>query len=473
MDLYVKRHDGTAATCDDFVAAMQDASGVDLSQFKLWYSTAGTPVIEVNEVWDADAARLTVNLSQHTPDTAGQKNKPALHIPLKLGLLDRSGAAIPLTQGRVEGDSTVLDFNQRSMSFEFDNLNSRPVVSMLRGFSAPVKMVHDTDDSTLAFLMANDPDSFNRWEAGQRLAQRLIEACLAGKQEDSDLEAAIENFSKAIADSIEDTALEPAFVAEVLSLPTLDTLAENQSVIDVVALERARQRVVKGVARSNQAILENLAADKANGKTADAMSALAMGQRRLRNTALALLANLDKQQYSPLLAEQYAAADNMTDRLAALRTLCHGDSEQRTAALADFHKRFSSKRLVIDKWFSVQAGARRTQIMEDVLSLARHPDFEMNNPNRARSLIGGFVFGNPIGFHSPDGSGYRWAADQVLALDKTNPQIAASLVSPLGMWRRFEASSSALMKQELQRIRDSGSLSSDVFELVSKSLVAL
>lgn len=476
MDLYVKRHDGTAATCDDFVAAIADASGTDLSQFKRWYSTAGTPELTVSDVWDAEAGTLTLHISQHTPDTSGQNDKPALHIPLKLGLLDRGGAAMPVTVGRVNGDSTVLDVTERSQTFMFDGLSSRPIVSLLRGFSAPVKLKQQSDDDTLAFLMANDTDAFNRWEAGQRLAQRLIEASMDDATVAGDHARAIQRFAEAVGKSLEDESLEPAFRAEVLCLPTLDTLAEDQAVIDIPALQAARQEILLAVVGANQAALESLvdaSSDRQDaGGSDDVLSAYAMGKRRLENIALSLLTNFNAERFTPLLAERYSMADNMTDRLAALQALSHGDSSERVVALEDFHQRFVSKRLVIDKWFSVQASAFRTLIVDDVLTLSAHPDFELSNPNRARSLIAVFAIGNPVGFHGRDGRGYRWVADQVLALDKTNPMTAARLVGSLGRWRRFEPVASQLMQLELLRIRDSGPLSKDVFELVSKSLDA-
>ncbi|ASJ76689.1 aminopeptidase N [Granulosicoccus antarcticus] len=477
MDVYVERHDGTATTCDAFVDAMQTVADVDLTQFRRWYSTAGTPEVRVSEEYDSQNARFHLTLSQSCPDTPGQSDKLPLHIPVVMGLLDQQGNSLSLSNGRalaaaVDSSQTdaqrgvLLDLTEASQTFTFEGVDAAPVVSLLRGFSAPVKLVHDVTDETLAFLMANDPDTFNRWEAGQRLATRLILGVLQEGRINADTLASL---GQAWGLILADDSLDMAFKAEALSLPTIDTLEGSLEQVDYQALIAAHAMVSTALAEKHAEALCVLVTETRQAGVA-LLDPAAMSGRKLANTALALLTWLPESLWGPLAAAQYAAADNMTDRIAALAALCHGDSAARQDCLDDFHAKAIGNRLVMDKWFAVQATSRRSSIVEDVAALLQHADFEAGNPNRLRSLVASFALNNPGGFHAANGQGYRFLADQVIALDSRNPQVAARLVSPLGHWKRLAGPARDLMRQELVRIRDSGPLSPDVFELVSKAL---
>jgi len=466
MALYVERHDGTAATCDDFVDAMEAAGGVDLAQFRRWYSTAGTPELVVDEHHDAARQRLTLTVRQHLPDTPGRDDKPPLHIPLHVGLLDASGTDLPLSIGRpVASGGTVLDVCDAEQQFVFENVVAPPIVSLLRGFSAPVRLHQELDDATLAFLMANDTDRFNRWEAGQRLATRVIDRLEAGG-------ALVDTLGDTLPEAwlacLQDETLEPAFRAEVLQLPSLDTLAEQRKVIDIHALDAARKQLQRGLAERCRP--ELLALASVPSMPMDPARPASFGERRLANAALALLGSLDDDAIEPLAVSRFLEAQNMTDRIAALQLLCHGTSAARDDALASFHENWQAHRLVIDKWYAVQAMSERTAVIDDVLALSQSAGFELNNPNRVRALIASFAFSNPVGFHAANGLGHRLLADKVIELDTINPQIAARLVAPLGRWSRFSEPQASSMRGELERIRDSGTLSPDVFELVARSL---
>ena len=494
MDEYVARHDGEAATCEQFVAAMEAASGVDLAQFRLWYSTAGTPELHVEEHFDAARSRYTLSVRQSVPDTPGQSDKPPLHIPFRVALLAADGTPLVLDAGRDDGaGGRLLELREREERVVVENVATRPIASLLRGFSAPVKLHREVDDATLAFLMANDTDPFNRWEAGQTLATRAIEACLAargdgvgrdadaprngldegrddpeGRARDTDEPAAVTALIEALGRCLEDVSLEPAFRSEVLSLPSLDTLAETRESIDMPALDAARRQVLEALARRWQAPLTALAS--APSRPSDPADGQAMGARRLANVALALLGALGEEVAGPIATRRFESAANMSDRIAALRLLCHGGEAYRAAPLAAFHERWRGDRLVIDKWFAVQATADRPAVIDDVERLLSHPDFEIVNPNRARSLIAGFAFANPARFHGGGARAYRLLADQVMRVEPLNPQLAASLLAPLGRWRRFVPRDARAMRAELERIRDAGPSSPDVLEIVTKSL---
>lgn len=477
MDVYVQRHDGTATTCDAFVDAMQSVTDIDLTQFRRWYSTAGTPELRVSEEYDAANARFHLTLSQYCPDTPGQTDKLPLHIPVAMGLLNEAGQELPLKQGRAiapDGDGSgpgagkgvLLELTEARQTFTFEGISERPVVSLMRGFCAPVKLFHEVSDETLAFLMSHDSDDFNRWEAGQRLATRLILGALENGEADAHT---LQSLGQAWGRVLVDDSLDMAFKAEALSLPTIDTLAESLERVDYQALVAAYTQVSVALATQHVDSLSLLVRQVRKHGLA-LLDPEAMSARKLANTALALMAWLPETLWEPLATAQYDAADNMTDRLAALSVLCHGDSSSRTRCLEDFHARAEGSRLVVDKWFAVQATARRATIVADVLALTQHAQFDPSNPNRLRSVVASFTQNNPAGFHAADGQGYRFLADQVIALDARNPQVAAGLVKPLGHWKKLAPTAQGLMKQELVRIMDSGPLSPDVYEIVSKAL---
>ena len=501
MDVYVERHDGTATTCDAFVDAMQSVTDIDLTRFRRWYSTAGTPELHVTEHYDAATACYQLTVTQHCPDTPGQKDKEVLHIPLVMGLLDAQGRNLPVGIGRLQGSevdsagveamrdatggtagkamgdamgSVLLDIMDRTQTYVFDNMPERPTASLLRGFSAPVKLVHDVSDEVLAFLMARDTDAFNRWDAGQRLAGRAILGVLSDESAaQSTLELLMQAWGSLLTEASREKSqgMSPdwAFLAEALTLPTIETLEGSLQLVDYQALVAAHTRVSSLLAdRYADALVQIVTRPRKRHQPA--LEPAVMGERRLAGTALALLACRQESHWVALAESQYHAADNMTDRLAALSCLCHGNSPARQRCLEHFLAQADGKRLVVDKWFAVQAMAHRPGVVDDVVELANHASFDADNPNRLRSLTGSFALNNPGGFHAQSGRGYRFLADQIISLDKRNPQLAARLLPALIRWRRLSSPCQELMRQELMRIRDNGPLSPDVFELVSKAL---
>ncbi len=474
MRLYVERHDGTAATCDDFVAAMADANGADLSQFKRWYAQAGTPRLDVAGRYDAATGAYELTVAQSTPPTPGQPVKEALHIPLAVGLLDAQGRDIAL---RLDGEGAdaaaegrVISITQPSQTFRFVNTPAPKAVSLNRGFSAPVHVAVDRDAEESAFLMAHDSDPFARWEAGQQYATDLIlkgvDALRAGRAP-----AADGPFVDAIGNNLRDESLEPAYVAVAIALPSEDYLAERMEVVDPDGIHQAREALRRAVAAGLAPEFVRIADAKCAAEPYSPDAAQA-GRRALGNAALAYLAALAPEDAAILerVVARYRAADNMTVRMAALRLLVDIPGEAREAALADFFDRFERDRLVIDKWLSLQAVSALPDTLDRVKALMDHPAFSMKNPNRVRALIGAFTAANPVRYHAADGSGYAFHADRTIELDAINPQVAARLLAPLGRWRRYDPGRQDRMKAELERILAVPRLSRDVYEIAAKSL---
>ncbi len=456
-DRYFERHDGSAVTCDDFVTAMEEANGVDLQQFRRWYAQSGTPRVTLARDYDAEGRRYTLTLKQHTPPTPGQSEKLPLHIPLKLALLERSGKTVLPEQ--------VVDFTEAEQSFVFDNIDSEPVPSLLRGFSAPVILQHDYSDDELAFLMGNESDSFNRWEAGQQLALRVMRRLLAEQREGRGL-SLDEGLSDAFGKTLSDDQIDPALAAEALSLPDEAYVAECESPADPRAIHAVRQFLRRALAERHREALQARYESLHDG-SAFSLDAEAMARRRLRNLCLAYLSLLDR---GELAGRQFADAHNMTDSMAALSALVDNGHPPAEEALEAFYDSWRHDMLVLDKWFTVQARSGMPDTLHKVEALMGHPDFILTNPNRVRSLVGAFAAGNPARFHDESGGGYRLLADKVIELNGRNPQLAARLLGPLTRWRGLTESYQVLMRAELQRILDSGGLSPDVYEVVSKSL---
>jgi aminopeptidase N len=473
MRLYVERHDGQAVTCDDFVAAMEDANGVDLSQFKLWYSQAGTPEVEVDGRYDAREGAYELTIVQRCPPTPGQPEKRPMHIPLAVGLLDAQGRDIGL---RLDGEADtaapptrVLPVKAPRQTFRFANVPEPKALSVNRNFSAPIKVKMAQGGAERAFLMAHDSDPFARWEAGQQFAADLLLRRVGEiqRREETPFEP---GFVEAVARILRDDRLEKAFAAEAIALPSEDYIAELMPVIDVEAIHEARVALRRTVA---QALKDELTrvyeANRVSGPfSPDAAQA---GRRALKNAALSYLAGLaDEPEIRRRLIDQYRAADNMTDRMAALRLLVDIAGPERQEALDDFYERFRNDPLVIDKWLALQAVSALPDTLERVTQLLRHPAFSLEKPNKVRALIGSFTSGNPLRYHAADGSGYAFHADITLKLDPLNPQVAARLLAPLGRWRRFDQGRQAKMKAQLERILAAPKLSRDVYEIASKSL---
>jgi aminopeptidase N len=468
-DLYFERHDGQAVTTDDFVRAMEDASGRDLSQFRLWYEQAGTPELTIADEFDQATGVYRLSISQSIPDTPGQTNKKPQHIPFAIGLLGGKGEPLPLklsANDQEAPEERVLELTDAQHTFEFHGLAERPVPSLLRHFSAPVRVNYPWTREQLTFLMSNDVDGFNRWDAGQRLAIDVIRS-LIGQGDSAEIDRGlIEAYRGLLADE----TLDQALVAKMLQLPSEAYLIELADKPEVQAIHRAREQVLAGlVAALRDELLACYHRNTLEGIYEVTPESVA--RRSLRNTALAWLLHVDDDEARTLALTQYQDADNMTDRLGALRALVGSRFESdREATLADFYERFSQDPQVVEQWFSVQAASARTGSLPQIQTLMQHPAFDWKNPNKIRSVIGAFAGQNLPAFHAEDGSGYRFLAQQVCRLDDSNPQIAARLVSPLTRWRKFAPVHSDQMKAALETVNEKDGLSRDVYEVVHKSL---
>ncbi len=471
MDIYIGRHDGAAATIEDFIAAMADASGTDLSQFRRWYDQAGTPRIAVDGTYDADAEIYDMTVTQSCPAKLGEPDKQALVIPLAVGLLDGAGNDLPLRfEGEAEAPTTrVLQVAETTQTYRFTNVPEAPIPSLLRGFSAPAIVDPPLDRDRQAFLMAHDSDPFNRWESGQQFAVALLLDMVEAIQRGT-APASPDAYIAAVENVIAGADADKALTAQMLTLPGEEYLGNQMQQVDVAAIHQARESLSVSIARALREPLTALYHGNAGNQpySPDAREA---GRRRLRNAALSYLAALDEPETTALCAAQYANADNMTDRIAALDMLSDLDGPERSDALADFYATWKHDPIVTDKWLSIQAVSSQPGTLDAVVGLLEHDAFSIRNPNRVRALIGAFCNSNQLRFHAADGRGYVFLADQVLRLDPLNPQVAARLLAPLGPWRRFDAPRQGLMKTQLQRVLDTGNrLSMDVYEIASKSL---
>ncbi|MGE9764327.1 aminopeptidase N [Pseudomonas sp. PDM20] len=474
-DLYFERHDGQAVTCDDFVKAMEDANGVDLTQFKRWYSQSGTPRLAVEESFDAAAQSYTLTFRQSCPATPGQSEKQPFVIPVQMGLIDKLGNALSLRlQGEehAHGSDRVLQVTEAEQSFTFVGLAEKPLPSLLRGFSAPVKLSFPYNRDQLMFLMQYDEDGFNRWEAGQQLSVQVLQE-LIGQHQRGEKLVLDDRLITAFRTLLLDTGLDQAMVAEMLSLPSEAYLTEISEVADVEAIHAAREFARQQIgAALHEPLWERYQANrKQSRETAYVAEASHIARRSLQNIALSYLMQSGKAEVLAACQEQYKDCDNMTERLTALAVLVNSSFESEKAeGLAMFADYFKDDPLVMDQWFSVQAGCTLPGGLERVQELMKHSAFTLKNPNKIRALIGAFANQNAVNFHRADGAGYRFLADQIITLNALNPQIASRLLTPLTRWRKYAPTRQALMKAELERILASGELSSDVYEVVSKSL---
>jgi aminopeptidase N len=470
LGLYLSRHDGQAVTVDDFVAAMADAGEVDLRQFKSWYSQAGTPTVTARGAWDGTRRSYVLTLSQQTPATPGQPTKEPFHIPVAVGLVGRDGRDLPLRltgEAAPGGTTRVLELRDAEQTFTFLDVSEPPVPSLLRGFSAPVKLQVDRLDSDLAFLFAHDSDPFNRWEAGQELATRVLLGLAKDHRAGRELQLP-DVLCRAFRAALTDEAADPALLAEALRLPSEGYLAEQMDTADPDGVHAAREFARRSLGRELAADLETVyAANRVAGSYRPA--AADVGRRSLRNLCLAYLAAGGETGVA-LAEKHYRAAGNMTDAMAGLAVLANSDTPARQRALDDFYRRWREDPLVVDKWLVLQATSSLPGTLEEVKGLLAHPAFNRKNPNKVRSLVGAFAQGNPVRFHAPDGSGYRFVADRILELDPLNPQVTARLAAAFGRWRRYDEGRQGLMKQELERILATPGLSRDVSEMVSKTL---
>lgn len=462
-DLYFDRFDGHAVTCDDFVKCMEDVSGQNLTQFKLWYSQAGTPEVTAKSHYDADQKTFTLTLSQHIPDTPGQTNKKPHHIPVAVGLLNDNGDDLIGTQ--------ILHLKEKSESFIFENIASRPVPSILRNFSAPVRLTTDLSEDDLRFLMVADTDGFNRWESAQTLTMRLINRMLdqleAGHNAVTD-RAYLDTVSALLEQAHNDNE-DKSLIARMLALPDHSIIGQERSVIYPDHIHAVLTRIQYDVLTECSGALEKLYT-KLNAPKPFVPDAVSMAERALKAVVMDFLTCQKDQLSSALCKKHYFDANNMTDRMMALNGLIDTDSEERAEVLADFYDRYKTYPLVMDKWFAAQARAIRPQTLDDIRLLAAHPDFTLKNPNRVRSLYATFAMRNPVIFHAPNGTGYDLFGEVILTLDKINPQIASRLLTALRDWKRYDTNRQSRMRVILQKIVGTKDLSPNVYEIASKTL---
>lgn len=464
MKLYFERHDGTAATCEDFVSAMEDATGVDLKQFRLWYSQSGTPTLRVNSEYNAEAKTYALTVEQFTEATQDQAEKQALHIPFDIELYDSKGQIIPLT---INGESvhSVLDIKQDKQTFVFENVAEQPVPSLLREFSAPVKLEYDYSDAELIFLMKHATNDFARWDASQMLLAKYIRQNVNNVQTGSEVQLS-EDLIDAFRGVLLDENLEPAFIAQVFSLPSINEITGWYKQIDVDAVDT----VLNSITVSLSAALEDeLSATYHTLKQAEyTIDHAAIGKRALRNQCLQFLAHTDKG--NTLVKAQYEAANNMTDTIAAMSAANSAQLECREELMADYSDKWKHDGLVMDKWFALQGSNPAEDALEKVKATMNHEAFSLKNPNRTRSLIGSFLAANPVRFHDKSGSGYQFAGEILRQLNDSNPQVASRMIDPLLKFRKYDEARQAMIRAELEKLKAMDNLAKDLFEKVTKAL---
>lgn len=463
-DLYFSRYDGQAVTTEDFVKAMEDASGVDLKQFRLWYTQAGTPEITAKINYDANKKQYTVHLQQHCPATPGQPNKLPMHIPVAVGLLNAKG------EDMLPNKTEVLHLKEKEQVYHFEDIREKPVLSLLREFSAPVKLQSPLDDTALAFLLAKDSDDYNRWDAGQQFSERVIFRLIDQYQnkETLKMEDAWLTAHQAV---LENKQINPGLKARLLGLPSMSYLIELKSPADPDAIYAAKKLMLSTFAKKCEgAFKAQYHAYKIPGLY-QYTPELAL-QRSFKNTCLGYLLELETQENIDLAMDQWKKSNNMTDTIVALSLLADIACKERDTVLSEFYERWQHDPLVVNKWLRIQATSILPNTLDTVKQLTQHKAFEITNPNKVYALIGGFAMGNMLRFHDKTGKGYQFLADMILKLDPLNAQVAARMMEPFTRWKKFDATRQGLMKQELQRIQNAAKLSKDVYEIVNKSLVA-
>jgi aminopeptidase N len=457
---YLQRHDGAAVTCDDFRAAMAEANDADLAQLERWYSQPGTPAVRASGLWDEAAGTYALTLEQSLREVPDHPPPRPLPIPVRVGLLAANGRELP-------GSDRTLLLTEARQTFTFDGVESRPVASIGRGFSAPVRFEVERSQEELAFLLANDTDAFNRWEAGQELSKRVILGLVADVGAKRPLEV-----DPMLVDALREVLLDPGLDGSMksltLALPSEELISQDLTSVDPDAVYRARQHVVRELGSALRPEWERAYREHAKGT--DEIDKAQVNRRRIKNRALRYLVSLEEPETIALAADQFRSATGMTDYEAAFASLVDLVSEETDEAILAFYARWRSEPLVLDKWFRMQAMSRAPNAFERVVALAEHPDFTLANPNRARSLLYAFAAGNPTGFHRADGAAYRFVADRVLELDGINPQVASRLVSTFNQWKRYEPSRSGKMKAALERIASHSGISKDVGEIVERAL---
>ena len=466
-DLYFSRHDGQAVTIEEFVAAMEEVSSIDLKQFRRWYKQSGTPQVDVQSHYDREAKTYSLSFNQSCPVTPGQSNKQPFYIPIKLGLVGPDGNDLPLNQ---QGDqSIVFSLYEQNQTLVFENIQQPPVPSLLRGFSAPIKLNYEYSSDELAHLMANDSDGFNRWDAGQKLSLKVLSQLIEDAKADRDL--VMDQQLIGVFDALlSDHSLDPAMVNLMLQLPSEAQLHEQAETIYVESIHRAREFARQSIAKALQdKLIETY--QRLTEKQDYAPEAEQIGKRALRNCVLGYL--MEVESVGPELAwQQFNNARNMTDKAAALSALvnCKTADSYTLKALKAFEIDYAEETLAMNLWLQIQATSKLINGLDRVKALMSHPAFSINNPNKARSLLGAFCSANPINFHNNDGSGYGFLQEQIIALNALNPQVAARLVTPLTRWKKLPEPNRQLMRDALQQIANHPGLVKDIQEIVTKSL---
>lgn len=471
MDLYFNRHDGQAVTIEEFVKAMEDANGIDLKQFRLWYKQAGTPQLTITSSYDATNKTFTLSISQYCPPTPGQTDKKPLHIPVVISLLDQNGNQISLERKSASNNNKagILEVKNSTETFEFLNVAQPPIPVLLEDFSAPVQLVYDYSDDDLHLMATNAKDLFSRWEAFQSLFLNTVKKLLIDYRSDNKL---LPNplLAKVFAENLTNKDLDEAFIAELLTPPSEKYICGMQSnIIDIDAIHHIHRFILQQIALDLQSLLlerYQALAQRATNQT----DQFSMTARQLKNVCLHYLTMIEQHRYIELSFKQYHQSENMTDRLAALRAIANSNDSRREDYLGEFYFHWQFEPLVVDKWFSLQATSTHENVFSQVLALTKHEAFTIKNPNRVRSLIGAFSSNNLFYFHRPDGAGYEFLREYVVKLDALNPQIAARLLEPMTTWRRYDVNRQALMQKQLELVRAVKGLSNDVYEVVSKTL---
>ena len=472
MDLYFAQHDGQAVTIDDLLRNIEDVSGVDLTQFKLWYTQAGTPVVTVEDDYDAKKKIYTLKITQVTPATPNQPDKLPMHIPIRLGLLDSKANPVLLNAGEKKSSNeteTVVHLTEAAQQFQFINVPSRPLPSLLRHFSAPVKLNYDYTDEQLLFLSRHDSDAFNRWEAGQKYAVRVMLALSRQNHQGQSLQIP-DKWLQMIGEVIRDDMQDKFFQSELLTLPTEKYIGEQVEIVHVDSIHAAREFALSSIAKEFESALLDVYKHYQSSNNKSTFTMDAVGARRLKNICLSYLMRLPDQ-YA-LGVQQFSASlkTNMTDTLAALSALSNIDVPERQQALDEFYQTWRSDPLVVDKWFAIQAATKLPNALQSVKKLMQHEAFDFKNPNKVYSLIGTFAQRNLVNFHAKNGEAYCFLADVVGELDKINPHVSARMVKPLTSWKRYDKERQKLMCQQLEKLLLSKKISTDLYEVVTKSL---
>jgi len=470
-DLYFERHDGQAVTTDDFVQAMEDASQLDLSQFKRWYSQAGTPELRVKGEFDSEQNTYTLIINQSCPATPGQEIKEDFHIPFSLGLLDSDGNELALKLShekniRVNG---VFDIKQKQTTLCFENVTEAPIPSLLRGFSAPVKVFFDYTKYELRFLMSHDKDEFNRWDAGQRLANIVIQEMISDRDAGREMGVYV-GITEAFSHVLSDKAADKSLITQAMSIPNEILLAELYPVVNSDAIHEAREFLCNTIAKSLKLDLLNVYHEN-NVTQKYTFDAESVGRRNIKNQCLAYLVRLNDEEVRELAMQQYHGADNMTDALAALSSIVNIQCDERSVVLKDFYNKWKHDPLVIDKWFAIQARCSLPDTLSDIKRLIEHEDFDIKNPNKVRSVVGSLSFGNPYIFHQADGGSYDFISDQIILLNDLNPQMSARMTNAFAIWKRYDTSRQDKMKAALEKILAHNTITKDVFEIANKALI--